>query len=129
MRYIGCSINSLAAVTSNSRALLSRLRGQRFLLVKPWSFVIRDICIPSRSLHSSCNAAARCTETFHDRFILLWLLAIFQRELPNEWSNDLDHTCHVAFILIFPIFLILIRWLQYCNAKIFIMSSKLRSHR
>jgi len=61
-RAIDCSINSLAAATSNLRSLLSRLRGQRFLLVKPWSFVIRDICIPSRSLHSSCNAAARCTE-------------------------------------------------------------------
>lgn len=47
-RAIG-RVNSLA-VTSDSRSL-SRLRGQRFPPAKPWSFVIRDICIPSRSLH------------------------------------------------------------------------------
>jgi len=123
-RAIGC-INSLD-VTSDSRTLLSRLRGQRFPPTKPWSFVIRDICTPSRSLHRSCSSPARRTEIPRPFYPTLatrnfptratkWMEQRLESRLPRRGLPSSSFS---------PIFVKLIRWRcqQCCDAKTYIMS-------
>lgn len=116
-RAIGC-INSLAA-TSDSRSLLLRLRGQRFPPAKPWSFVIRDICIPSRSLHRSRDASRR---SHGNSEIVLFHFGYPQ--FSNESRQMNGATTWIASAaprllssLFSPIFVKLIRWRTMLRRK------------